>query len=216
MTTKQCTRCGSILPLDRFYFVNRARQPDKRRGECKICVVDVRRAQRAGTWRPKCIKCREELPERRPGRQLCPSCHEAKYTPKVKRPVRNSPRIRLKPCSLCGGPKTHALERGKLCEECRPFADQAVRLRRHGLTPKDFKRIWEDQDGCCAICLEPQGEARRLAIDHDHTLEGRESVRGLLCAKCNYQRLPLFDERVDLLLSAAAYLKRGPIMDRYI
>ena len=45
---------------------------------------------------------------------------------------------------------------------------------------------------------------RALSIDHDHNTN---TVRGLLCNKCN-QGLGFFDDSIDLLQGAMLYLKQ--------
>lgn len=60
--------------------------------------------------------------------------------------------------------------------------------RRYGITAAEYQRLYEAQDGVCAICEEPEtakgrgGEIKRLAVDHCHKT-GR--VRSLLCDACN-------------------------------
>lgn len=207
---KTCTRCGQDLPLDSFYFVNQQRG-NTRRGECKSCVRDVKRAQRDGTWRPSCIHCGVELEGRRSGRRLCGTCRDEAYDTSAPRPRAGKMYYnKLKPCTLCGGEKRRGA-RSKLCDACRPYADQAQRLRRHGLTPVQYESILDAQGGLCAICLAEPEDRRRLAIDHRHDSGfGIQSVRGLLCNRCNYQRLPLFNDSPDLLRSAIDYLERPP------
>lgn len=48
----------------------------------------------------------------------------------------------------------------------------------------DYNRLLKTQGGRCAICRR-KPKTRRLAVDHDHSLKGRASVRGLLCVNCN-------------------------------
>ena len=43
-----------------------------------------------------------------------------------------------------------------------------------------------------------------MAVDHNHTTG---KVRELLCAKCN-KAIGLFQENIDTIIRAAAYLKR--------
>ncbi|WP_442929135.1 endonuclease domain-containing protein [Modestobacter sp. VKM Ac-2983] len=120
-----------------------------------------------------------------------------------------SHRLRLRPCSLCGGEKER-FERGKVCSSCRPWVGYAASLRRFGLTPGDYMALLDAQGGRCFICGTAPG-AGRLRIDHDHGLPvGRGSVRGLLCNTCNYQRLPLFEEAEAMLLRALDYLRDPP------
>ena len=56
-------------------------------------------------------------------------------------------------------------------------------LKRHNMQLEDYKKLIEQQDGCCAICgKHPSKFDRILSIDHNHTTG---KVRGLLCVYCN-------------------------------
>ena len=82
------------------------------------------------------------------------------------------------------------------------------RLSRYGLTEACFKRIWKEQEGCCAICgvamqlKAPKRSADECVIDHDHFLG---HVRGLLCRGCNVG-LGFFEARPGSLEAAIRYL----------
>lgn len=97
----------------------------------------------------------------------------------------------------------------------------------HGITLEQYAKIYDCQRGCCAICDGPilksfdpkkapgkRGAAINQAhVDHDHgCCPGRGScgkcIRGLLCTRCN-QALSAMRDNPDLLLRAAAYLRRG-------
>ena len=52
----------------------------------------------------------------------------------------------------------------------------------YGITLVDYNKMFEEQQGVCAICKQPEIN-RRLGIDHNHS-DG--TVRALLCRKCNY------------------------------
>ena len=60
---------------------------------------------------------------------------------------------------------------------------------RYGITMDDFVRMYEAQNGLCAICKQPEtrksrtGKPMSLCIDHDH-VTGK--VRDLLCIQCNH------------------------------
>lgn len=58
----------------------------------------------------------------------------------------------------------------------------AVRLRKYGITQKEYERMEQEQGGLCFICQKPCSSGRRLAVDHDHETG---HVRTLLCMKCN-------------------------------
>jgi hypothetical protein len=88
----------------------------------------------------------------------------------------------------------------------RHTANRKVALRQYGLTPEDYDRMLEKQDGGCAICgtAEPGGRSRYLHVDHCHATN---DVRGLLCGPCNLG-LGSFRDDPTLLTVAAEYLIR--------
>lgn len=54
---------------------------------------------------------------------------------------------------------------------------------RYGMTVEDYERLFEKQNGCCAICRIHRDKLNRaLDVDHDHKTG---EIRGLLCKKCN-------------------------------
>lgn len=75
-------------------------------------------------------------------------------------------------------------------------------LQKYGITPEQYNEIVKDQQGVCAICLNPPEEGQRLHVDHDHK-DGR--IRGLLCGVCN--RALIRDQA--WLKSALVYLNEG-------
>jgi hypothetical protein len=204
---KQCTDCGQVLPSTEFYWVSKSL--GTLRGQCKACMRRSKIAQRDPAWTPNCSRCDVRLPERTgSGRRLCDDCFGQTYDLEYRR-ANGAHRVRLMPCSLCGGPKER-MARGKMCQACKPWAGYAKSLRRFALTPADYVAILQAQGGVCYICYEPP-RGQRLSIDHDHALpEGRAAVRGLLCRDCNYSRLPRFGEDVAMLQRAISYLTAPP------
>ena len=87
---------------------------------------------------------------------------------------------------------------------------QAARARRilkiYGITMEEYEAIKEAQGGFCFLCRRARGATTPLQVDHDHALEGRESVRGLLCGRCN-NRLGWAEARLPILLE---YLRNPP------
>ena len=69
----------------------------------------------------------------------------------------------------------------------------------YGLTLEQYAQMYQEQDGCCAIC---DVRAARLDVDHDHK---SGEVRKLLCGPCN-RMLGLARESSATLYAAAAYL----------
>ncbi len=78
---------------------------------------------------------------------------------------------------------------------------RTYRLRKYGLTPGDYLRMAEAQQGRCGICGRSD---MKLVVDHDHA---SGVVRGLLCSNCNCG-LGSFGDSRALLLSAHGYLGR--------
>jgi len=63
---------------------------------------------------------------------------------------------------------------------------RAARIfRTYGITLEEYEAIKEAQGGVCYLCQRAKGISAPLQVDHDHALSGRESVRGLLCGRCN-------------------------------
>lgn len=78
-------------------------------------------------------------------------------------------------------------------------------LSTYGITIEDYNKMFEQQNGCCAICNKHQSEFKnRFHIDHNH-ITGK--IRGLLCQKCNHG-LGLFQDSSEILVIASEYLKR--------
>jgi hypothetical protein len=76
--------------------------------------------------------------------------------------------------------------------------------RLYGLTLDDYNRMFEKQNGHCAICGTHISElAKPLSIDHDHKTG---KIRGLLCNSCNFG-LGHFNDDVNRLSNAAQYLR---------
>ena len=76
--------------------------------------------------------------------------------------------------------------------------------KKYGITIEDYNRLFEEHDGCCAICGRHQTElVRKLHIDHDHNTG---KIRGLLCYNCN-DGLGRFRDNPELLNKAVEYLQ---------
>lgn len=91
------------------------------------------------------------------------------------------------------------------------FEPQRWLKRKYGLSPEQFSKIMERQDGKCAICdqpetrLNPKTQApQALAVDHCHD---HGHVRELLCWRCN-TTLGKAEHSVELLQAMIRYLRR--------
>ncbi len=79
-----------------------------------------------------------------------------------------------------------------------------LHLRRtFGMTFEDYNDILAAQDGGCAICGEQPADGRSMHVDHV-----AESVRGVLCVRCNNAIGQLKDDP-ELMLRAAEYVTLG-------
>lgn len=73
----------------------------------------------------------------------------------------------------------------------------------YGMTVEDYDALLAQQDGKCAICLQPPSQKQpRLFVDHNHATGEN---RGLLCSKCNFA-VGLVDEDVENAQRMIAYL----------
>jgi len=76
---------------------------------------------------------------------------------------------------------------------------------RYGITLKDYNKLFQRQNGCCAICGIHQSELnRRIDIDHDHRTK---KVRGLLCTRCN-GKLSVVEDK-EFIKKAKKYLNNA-------
>ncbi len=123
-----------------------------------------------------------------------------------------------KPCTRCGEVKPRDgfhRNRGSndgLANFCKPCAIANSKAWHHktgrytskGTTPEDYRKVWEAQEGLCAIC-----ERRPIEhIDHDHATG---EFRGLLCPQCN-TGLGKLGDSVAGLRKALAYLEQAEVI----
>lgn len=73
-------------------------------------------------------------------------------------------------------------------------------------TTVDFDRLYQIQQGKCAICGIHQSALKKtLAVDHNHATG---IVRGLLCFNCNSCVVKLLENSNDLVAKAQIYLNK--------
>lgn len=71
-----------------------------------------------------------------------------------------------------------------------------------GITLEQYDKMFEEQDGVCAICGSININGRRLGVDHNHETG---EVRALLCNSCNHI-IGDAKENIIVLQSAINYL----------
>lgn len=77
----------------------------------------------------------------------------------------------------------------------------------YGITPEEYKKLYEFQAGVCYICQRATGQRRKLAVDHDHDTG---YVRGLLCKTCNYKILGHLRDDTEAFQRAIQYINNPP------
>lgn len=109
----------------------------------------------------------------------------------------------------------------KSCKSCVKKSPQYRRtlgkayMRKFGISLDEYERILDYQGGRCYICRKKPAN-RRLAVDHDHSLEHlgmANSVRGLLCRNCN-EYLGHIQDNPESGLRINDYLTRQPWRSR--
>ncbi len=121
----------------------------------------------------------------------------------------------MKKCTKCKEEKDEALfdiDRRRTnglrswCRECDYKCNRAVdaRLRKYGISRREYERMCKDQDYKCKIC---ESRFEVLNIDHDHKTF---VIRGLLCLHCN-TGLGLFKDNPKFFQRAIDYLENASI-----
>ncbi len=84
------------------------------------------------------------------------------------------------------------------------------RLKKYGLTLKEYNSMVKKQKNKCAICAKEETErtnggekVKSLSVDHNHKTG---KVRELLCAKCN-KGIGFFDDDISKLKTIIKYLR---------
>lgn len=92
---------------------------------------------------------------------------------------------------------------------CYEHYRHIAKLKQYGITEAEYDGFFMQQNGLCALCLQPEtathrvsGNVLSLAIDHCHNTG---KVRGLLCKHCN-QAIGLLKHSTEILNRAVAYL----------
>lgn len=89
--------------------------------------------------------------------------------------------------------KCHAVS---YCRECRL-------MERYGISERDYRRMWQQQQGKCCICKAKFASESEGCVDHNHHTK---HVRGILCRECNLA-LGLLKDKPKLMRAAAKYLE---------
>jgi hypothetical protein len=183
-------------------------RPHKARGYCQTHYMQLRRGApvtpeirtREREKPPECVA--EGCAEPVKAHGLCKKHYQRKLRHGH---VKN--RDRTKPFAVCSI---------KTCDNhvyalgiCHPHYLKTRDWRAQGFTAQDYEKLFQAQNGVCAICSRPEGavdsrygKTKDLAIDHDHVTG---AIRALLCSNCN-RGLGLFNDDEGLLAKAQTYV----------
>lgn len=99
-------------------------------------------------------------------------------------------------------PTPHGGPRSPLCVSHNRARKKSTSERAHErkldknfkITAEEYQAIKDSQDGKCFICRKATGATKRLAVEHEHNMEGCEHdpengcaqcIRALCCGRCN-------------------------------
>lgn len=127
---------------------------------------------------------------------------------------------KLRECRTCGKKKQATSFVGptsRVCNQCkrktrRKNSHVAHVKKQYAIDGVIYALLMEAQGGVCAICLGKR--KNRLDVDHDHKMAQavgvRDSIRGLLCPRCNRRLLVAALNDPAVLRRAALYLEQPP------
>jgi hypothetical protein len=211
---RKCSVCGVIRALSEYSKNSTA--PFQKSPRCKVCERNQGAIWRQGN-KPKIrekhakvmasydpVQTAQRRKEHPTGLQKCSYCKlEKPFSAFCLSRVRKiGLSIVCRPCTTEKSKAWRAENLDKVLEGAR----RSHRLRKYGLSQDAYDALFAAQGNKCAVCRDIlQRGTFRAHIDHDHDTG---AVRGLLCNTCN-SGIGMFRERADLLLAAAAYLKRS-------
>lgn len=105
----------------------------------------------------------------------------------------------------------HVQKDKRFIKRDRNISKKSTLRKRFNLSFEDFNRLFEKQNGVCAICGQKEAiinkntkEPISLSVDHCHNTK---QIRGLLCSRCN-TALGSFNDSTELLKKAIHYLEK--------
>ncbi len=188
----KCSLCDEMKPIEQFWRHNgkAGRRRDGRNTQCLDCARSSRTRyemlpdsdERISSGVRKCNLCHEERPLAAFGRtQFSPMGRQYRCYECIKESKRTGPRAP-----------------GLLARDYQ-------RLYYRGVTPDQFRALFDAQQGRCGICAaELDFLGKDTCLDHDHDTD---VVRGILCGRCN-RGIGHMRDSIALLEAAIAYLQR--------
>lgn len=99
--------------------------------------------------------------------------------------------------------KVKIQQKGMAYYKANPEKHREKRLKKYGLTIKDYDTMLLLQKGKCAICS-GNNKGRNFHVDHDHETG---KTRGLLCNSCNIG-LGMMKDNPEILKNAIKYIRK--------
>lgn len=100
----------------------------------------------------------------------------------------------------------HYASRKKWHENNKERVRESRSKKRHGISLKERKKLFDLQGGLCLICIKKLDfEKNHTHYDHDHKTG---KFRGFLCNRCNLG-IGLFEDDIKILSSAITYLDKN-------
>lgn len=198
---KTCSCCGETKSLDDFPQDQKAK--DGLGYHCLGCCAKRansryrRNRRKSGAEYSRLLTDDEWREIEARGTMACRKCGREQPLDQF-RPTKLPRRRRV--CRDCRLKRAAELTRLKQAD--RRAAYQRYRCKQFGITPEDYDRMLEEQQGLCAICRRPLGR-KGQTIDHCHRT-GR--VRGIVHSQCNLV-IGNAREDIEVLRGAIAYLK---------
>lgn len=178
---KWCPQCQTARLLDDFSEC--ATSSDGKMGWCRFCAAKKSKQSRyaqQGVPERIHVSLEDRLSYEKQGLKYCPSCQQAHPYEEFK----NSPRAKAK-------------------HEGRCRACQIAKKLGNGITGQAVRSKHEANDGDCEVC----GVRRVLVVDHDHSIYGDASLRGVICRNpCNLV-LGYVQDSNEVLSGLASYLQ---------
>ena len=138
----------------------------------------------------------------------CTKCKEVKPLSESPKGKKHSLDGHISYCKICRNLQSRVNYHARGVKRLRPQTDTSKKWhreyhikRKYGMTPKQHKQMYLDQNGCCKLCSKPV-EYNKLHTDHDHATG---NIRGLLCISCNLG--VSFIDNTEWLQRAIEYVK---------
>ena len=170
---ERCSKCGEMKPRNQFH--KRSLLKKGVNSWCQVCANEYSIITR-NRYRSENAEGVDDT-----GTRVCSRCHKERLKTQFYRDR-----------GAKGGFEPY-------CKSCHKDRQMLLRV---GIDQDGKKKLFDAQNGKCAICGKSFKSFKGLRIDHDHK---SKTIRGLLCHACNVG-LGHFKDSAELLIRAANYI----------